>query len=314
MSTYRFFGALEQSENNGITYVCPQAYGGFFPHPYSELRYPEMFLDFCMEDIKQNDIRGRTNAFSNCKKAIHIRIDLILNQYGLLVKNMKCDFPTKLEIIEAIGLLPTLMLKNINDERNLIEHDYIFPEEKRIREVIDVAELLYMASEDLMQSTPIEAIWGFDSDPIHRLMRLDPEKGQLVFYPIERCEEHCYNVFEEYNIQYIKSQLREMDGSVSNDISVSPEALNIIDLNYANINNWKYIITQLHHLSKSRQRMSGTGKITEDDKLVISSIVRIPLNIGKDEFVKKMMQIRAKSINSEKTNVKTLEPTSDKVL
>lgn len=300
MSILSFYDAPEQALNKGITYMYPQAYGGFFPHPYTELRYPEMYLDFCMEDIKQNDIRGRTNAFSNCKKSIHIRVDLILNQYGLLAQNMKCDFPTKLEMIQAVGLLPTLMLKNINDERNLIEHDYRIPEEKRVREAIDVAELLYMASEDLMQSTPIEVIVGFDIEPIHRLMRLEPLKGQLVFYSIDRCEKYCYGLFDEYNIQYIKSEYREMDGSISDDIQVSPDIHSIIELNYTNMNDWKYIITQLHHLSTDRRRMSSAGKIIGGATIMHSSIVKIPMNVPKDMFMETIMRIKQESSAKEK--------------
>ena len=74
MSVFRFYDKKEQEKNDGIMYMTPQLFGGYFPHPYMDVVDPYMYLDFCLEDIKHNDKRSLTNAFSNCKKAIQLRI------------------------------------------------------------------------------------------------------------------------------------------------------------------------------------------------------------------------------------------------
>ncbi|MDO7787241.1 hypothetical protein [Desulforamulus aquiferis] len=271
MSVFYFF-----NPNNklGINYMSPTLYGGFLPHPYADLECPNMYLDFCLEDIKQNDLRSRTNAFSNCKKAIHLRVDLILNQYGLLMPNIKCDFPTKLQIVELVGLLPTLMLKNINDERNLIEHDYRVPEEKRVKEVIDVAELLYMATDKILGKTPIEVIIGFDTEPLHRVMRIEPQKGQLEFFGIKAKKEEVMKFNEDFNIYFIKEKLRGIDGRILPFYEIDEEVCNRIDLSYTNRENWELIINQLYSIVKN-DAFNNTGAYKEN---CISTVVHIPIS------------------------------------
>jgi hypothetical protein len=290
LGIFYFYDTNDQKNTIGLTYLYPQSFGGYFPHPYKDLKYPNMYLDFCLEDVEQDGIRNRTNAYNNCKKAIHIRVDLLLNQYGLLAKNNKCDFPTKLEIVRTVGLLPTLMLKQINDERNLIEHDYKIPDEQSVREAIDVAELLYMASDNLLSSTPIEVIVGFDIEPIHRMMRLEPEKGQLVFYSIEAENENFISLEEGFNIPYINVPYRQVDGSISSFLKLSDTPFEIIDLNYNNKENWEFIISNLCKISKNSIHDSA-GEIHEtDDGLIMSSIVYLPMNIKKDSLIEFMMK------------------------
>lgn len=271
MSVYYFFN---DDNNLGIKYMSPSLSGGFFPHPYIDITHPNMYLEFCLEEKNHNDLRNRTNAFSNCKKAIHLRIDLILNQYGLLTLNSKCDFPTKLEIIESVGLLPTLMLKNINDERNLIEHDYKIPDEKRVKEVIDVAELLYLATDSLLEKTPLEVIVGFDTEPLHRIMRLEPQKGELNFFEVTPKKDDVIGLNKEFNTFYLKENLRGMGGNLLPFYEVSDKVNNTIQLSYNNKENWEFIIKQLCCMVKNN-RFESAGTIKDH---YISSLIHIPLD------------------------------------
>lgn len=270
MSTYSFF----DTNDLGITYLSPTLFAGYLPHPYKDVINPDMYLDFCLEDNEEQGIRAITNAFSNCKKAIHLRVDLILNQYGLLIPNIKCDFPTKLQILDDVALLPTTLLKNINSERNFLEHEYKLPDQERVNEAIDVAKLLYMASDGILSSTPIESIIGFDTAPYHRLMRLEPEKGKLEFYEINVLKDEAIKCYEEKNIEYLAEKLRFINGKITPFYQISDEPAYSIILNYANKTKWLFFINQLI----SVQRKDGNNIKGEISDGFISSVVRIPID------------------------------------
>ena len=210
---------------------------------------------------------------------------------------MKCDFPTKLELIQDVGLLPTLMLKNINDERNLIEHDYQIPNEKRTREVIDVAELLYMASENILSRSPVEVIIGFDTEPLHSLMKLEPEKGQLLFYAIENTEDNVFGLNEKFNVRYVSERYRKFDGTISQSLIISTEPYKCVELSYCNKSEWIHIISSLCFFSKN-DGFQKAGMITNiNDEASISCIVEIPVGMTKESF----LNLLTKNFNKRKS-------------
>ncbi|HKB23466.1 MAG TPA: hypothetical protein VKG64_00320, partial [Methylomirabilota bacterium] len=85
---------------------------------------------------------------------------LVLNQYGLFAHHKKANFPTRLGLLDDVGLLPRTIIANLNIERNAVEHEYDVPTERRVAEAIDVAKLLLMATERMVEQTPHEVIVG----------------------------------------------------------------------------------------------------------------------------------------------------------
>ena len=192
------------------------------------------------------------------------------------------------------------MLKNINDERNLIEHDYRIPEEKRVKEVTDVAELLYMATENIIRKTPIEVIVGFDIEPHHRLMRLEPQKGVLNFFEIKVKKEETLKLHEESNIFYLSESLRGIDGSILPFYEVDEKVNNSIELTNSNKEEWQFIISQLYLMVKGDGFNNG-GKLIDK---CISTLVHIPMN---DKFEAAFADFLTNSVNERLRKKKDME-------
>jgi hypothetical protein len=65
---------------------------------------------------------------------------------------MRLSFPRKLELIDAAGLFSLSILITLNEERNLVEHDYRVPAHPRAREALDVVRLWLLATRRLSES------------------------------------------------------------------------------------------------------------------------------------------------------------------
>lgn len=80
MAIFYFF---EPNDEHPFTYFTPSVQVGTLPCPYESVTNPNMFLEFALKDKETNDVRGLVNSFGNVKKALHLRIDMLLHQYGL---------------------------------------------------------------------------------------------------------------------------------------------------------------------------------------------------------------------------------------
>lgn len=129
----------------------------------------------------------------------------------------KSNFPTKLELLDSVGILPTTIVRNLNVERNLLEHEYIVPTVDRVQEALDIAQLIYMASDAFLSHTVVEAVVGQITDPRHVVLRVEPRLGELHFFELDPGE----NVrVSEHNIEFIAHNLRNsMTGEVFPDFT-----------------------------------------------------------------------------------------------
>lgn len=197
-----------------------------------------MYLNFAIEDRKSDDLRGLANSFGNMKKALHLRIDMLLQQYGLLYHYRKSNFPKKLDLLNCIGILPTTIARNLNVERNLLEHEYIIPESKRVDEAIDVVQLIYMASQTFLDGSIIEGVVGLKEPPSHAIMRLEPNKGEIHFFEFDAGP---YLKSQDNGIQYFSGSLRPFP-ELREKLKISENPFKVIILNEDNKNQWLPII------------------------------------------------------------------------
>lgn len=102
---------------------------------------PLDYLYFAKADLLTKDLRGAINALGNAKRTIHLLIDSLLELFGLKKIYGNDNFPTKLEIIEKLEAFPTRLLKNLNQKRNLIEHEYDQINFDEAEELVEIAEI-----------------------------------------------------------------------------------------------------------------------------------------------------------------------------
>jgi len=118
----------------------------------------EQYLQFAARDLQDESERGAVNALGNIKRALHQTVDSLLQGYGLLARNRRLSFPKKLELIDAAGLFSLSILRTLNNERNLVEHDYRMPSHARAQEALDVVRLWLLAARRLSEFVVYEAL------------------------------------------------------------------------------------------------------------------------------------------------------------
>lgn len=110
---------------------------------------PHDFLEYAETDLASNYDHNIINALSNAKRALDCQLDYLLISFGFYKISQKKNwgFPKKLEIIQSIGLIAPRILKKINKQRNLLEHQFIKPTNEQVEDMLDIA-MLFIASTD----------------------------------------------------------------------------------------------------------------------------------------------------------------------
>lgn len=119
---------------------------------------PDAYLFFAKTDLKQKDERGLINALSNSKRAIDCLIENTLKNFDINLKKVpkaalsfcedvledenKSINPVSLRLFCALGLSPNLLVSEVRNLRNKIEHEFNLPEKEDVIRAYEVAELL----------------------------------------------------------------------------------------------------------------------------------------------------------------------------
>lgn len=107
------------------------------------------YLAFARTDLKQGGLRGRVNALSNAKRALHAQADGVLYCAGFWdrAKERHWSFDTKFELLAEMEIAAPGMLGRINGLRNKVEHDYAAPDDtQQLADLIDAVELFMSAT------------------------------------------------------------------------------------------------------------------------------------------------------------------------
>ena len=115
---------------------------------------PKDFLKFAKEDLKEGNERGFINSITNSKRAIDCQIDQTIetlisksDNFNSIVNDFlsyfefESDIPTKLRMLHALNLAPSLMISKSRTLRNKLEHIYQKPNVQDVKEALDIADL-----------------------------------------------------------------------------------------------------------------------------------------------------------------------------
>lgn len=127
---------------------------------------PDEFLTWAKQDIKGGSKRGRANALTNAKRALHARIDEIL--YSVRVRHAN-DWPnrpntdSKLKVIKCLNIPTTDIANVLTGRRNDLEHCYILPPHTQVRADVQTCSLWldnlksYLTTSIMIAGLPIKS-------------------------------------------------------------------------------------------------------------------------------------------------------------
>lgn len=146
------------------------------------------FLSFLKEDLKINSDRARVNALSNAKRCIQCRTDELLSLFNL--ESFAFGQPWKrpwsqrykLMVLQKFGITaPDILSRRITSKRNILEHQYIIPDEKEIQDVEGIVELFLGASDPFVEqgyivSATIERVLA-EEEVVESTLNLEGKRG-----------------------------------------------------------------------------------------------------------------------------------------
>jgi hypothetical protein len=120
------------------------AHLSFVQRPFGDLD-AEAYLEFARSDLQGDDDRSRVNAFTNAKRSIHYQVERSLWHLGFDPTTLPRSFPSRIDLLAELGLVPSGLVKRYNRQRNEIEHQYVCPDKETTGFVVELAELLALA-------------------------------------------------------------------------------------------------------------------------------------------------------------------------
>ncbi|MBQ4849477.1 hypothetical protein [Pseudoalteromonas sp. MMG012] len=133
-------------------------YGDNINFEYKFSMKPEDYLRFAYADMEDGGDKGLINALSNAKRCIDCLVETVLYSLSFEPDNLHknallfCDEflcereaslkPNSLRLFCALGFAPSLLISEVRQLRNKVEHEYKTPKLEDVLRAIEVAELL----------------------------------------------------------------------------------------------------------------------------------------------------------------------------
>ncbi|MFH8756248.1 hypothetical protein [Streptomyces atroolivaceus] len=209
---------------------------------------PERYLEFAEKDLEDGTTRGLVNSFGNSKRCTHLLIDELLWQYGLLARNKKMSFPMRLDMLGDLGILSSRILRRLNVQRNVMEHEYVAPTVEVTQDAVDVAGLLVLASSTLRRRVICEAVVGDVQTQSHFLMSIDRSSGDLEFREISAPADRF---LETNGVRRFGGHVRSPGGKPIDGVSISDECTKRVSLTASNKTEWGPMLDVLMDIQQS---------------------------------------------------------------
>jgi hypothetical protein len=209
---------------------------------------PEQYLEFAIRDLESQDERGRVNSFGNSKRCIHLIVDELLWQYGLLPQNGRLNFPAKLRLLDVVGILSVRILQRLNVQRNEMEHEYVAPSAEAAQDAVDVASLLTLAASALRRRVICEAVVGEPACRRHSVLNIDRSNGTITFRKIVAPASRFRRIG---GVRCFVGILRLPGGGSVDGVTVASAYTRTIDLSASKIDEWRPIVAKLMEVQRS---------------------------------------------------------------
>ncbi|MDQ0418848.1 hypothetical protein J2Z48_003053 [Croceifilum oryzae] len=127
---------------------------------------PAEFLSDAEVDLTSDVNHRLINALANSKRAFNCQIDSLLIAFGLfnLAKRKRYHTPQKYQLLGSAGVVTPRILLKLNKMRNLMEHEYIKPNQEQVEDFIDIVLLFLASTNQYIYKFPNSMQLGYDLD------------------------------------------------------------------------------------------------------------------------------------------------------
>ena len=163
---------------------------------------PKDYLKFAKRNILEDSKQGRIDGLGNVKRAIECQMDLLTSRLGFdykifdnrtsykEIKNYiekKYEGETidgivpRIKLLNVLELAPTILISEIRNLRNKMEHEYICPSIDSVKRGIEVAELFIHSSNKKFLDSPAIITIGNDHYKDCGWYKVKPPSITMIF-------------------------------------------------------------------------------------------------------------------------------------
>lgn len=118
---------------------------------------PEEYLSYAEKDLAIGDKQHLIGALSNAKRSLDCQVELLLMGLRLhtKAKRERMSVPSKLTLINQIGIVAPRILNKLNRMRNLIEHEFSAPSTEAVEDFVDAVSLFLFGTRMFIREFPV---------------------------------------------------------------------------------------------------------------------------------------------------------------
>ncbi|MBF4694254.1 hypothetical protein [Fusibacter ferrireducens] len=184
---------------------------------------PLEYLKYSKQDLKEETERGLINSIGNSKRAIDCQVDLLIealgfkselfdnkNSYRNVKKFIRENYAgknsngltDKLRLLQILNIAPVILISQIRNLRNTIEHDYQKPNKNSAEEAVEIAELFVHASGSIFENSYGSIVFGSN---FKIKTELTVEKKPFSYYTL--LPEYCFLELNHYRDKKLRLHL-----------------------------------------------------------------------------------------------------------
>lgn len=195
---------------------------------------PIDYIEYAKRNLEMNADCGPIDALGNAKRAVHLMTDALFRLWALNRGYARMGFPVKADLLSDLGAFPTRLVRSLNAQRNLMEHEYTPVDASEAADFVDVAELFIRVSLPHAFHATTAAYVGLFNDHACYEWRLNHKDSTAERWQVE-------------SDSYVESDLGPVHFNLSSQNHRT--LIEAIPLRPAERNRWIPVLSLLAHLS-----------------------------------------------------------------
>ncbi|HSY62732.1 MAG TPA: hypothetical protein VK796_12695 [Cytophaga sp.] len=154
--------------------------------------------DFYLLAEKDFETDNTVNCLSNAKRALDAQVNSLLIVFGFDNKLRK-SFPDKIEILNAVGVIAPRILLKINEQRNLLEHEFKRPNKDKVEDFLNITALFLASTSRYINNFPETASLSNKNPKFHLNIYLHYKTNQIEIQDSNYyCDANHINIAKYY--------------------------------------------------------------------------------------------------------------------
>jgi hypothetical protein len=161
--------------------------------------------EFYLKAEKSFESGDTIDCLANAKRSLDAQVNSLLTVLGYDNKLRK-GFPDKIKILNEVGVIAPRILLKINEQRNLLEHEFKRPNKDKVEDFLDITALFLSSTSRYINNFPETASLSNKDPKFHLNIYIHYKTNQIE---IQDSNYYCETAHINIGKYYLHSKDRE---------------------------------------------------------------------------------------------------------